>query len=138
MRRISTFGNAAIVCQVHAFGQGGSSYIFPSPSDAAPRRRPTRNAGSVRIACNHTLAARLSKTGPAAPHTTPGVGNCALEASLIHACVRQGEPSHVRCKAAFATAFVPPAFPHLPHLAALHAPSIWPGPPQTEKAHVRD
>src|SRR3546814_12158426 len=106
MRRISTFGNAAIVCQVHAFGQGGSSYIFPSPSDAAPRRRPTRNAGSVRIACNHTLAARLSKTGPAAPHTTPGVGNCALEASLIHACVRQGQPSHVRFKAAFASLIV--------------------------------
>src|SRR3546814_79884 len=117
-------------CQVHAFGQGGSSYIFPSPSDAAPRRRPTRNAGSVRIACNHTLAARLSKTGPAAPHTTPGVGNCALEASLIHSCVRPGEPSHVRCKAAFATGVGTPAVPHLRHPAPLHGRRTWPGTPR--------
>src|SRR3546814_8887131 len=83
----------------------------------------------------------LSKTGPAAPHTTPGVGNCALEASLIHACVRQGEPSHVRCKAAFATGVGTPAVPHLRHPARLHGRRMWPGTPRraaTRRADSRN
>src|SRR3546814_7691110 len=50
----SPLSGMRIVCQVHAPGQGGSSYIFPSPSDVGlSKRLIARHARSVRIVCDH-------------------------------------------------------------------------------------